>query len=545
MGMRVLCVYPLFPKSYWGAEHTRKFTGKRSLLPPLGLLTVAALLPPEVEVRLRDLNVRPLEAADLDWADVVFLSGMIIQRESMIEVARAARRAGKVVVAGGPYATLSPDVLQPLVDCVVIGEAEELIAPLVTALTGEAPLPPRLVAERRPELASSPVPRFDLLEVDAYQSLSLQSSRGCPFNCEFCDIIEMFGRKPRFKTPEQLLRECDAILATGFRGAVFLVDDNFIGNRVKVRRLLEALEEWMPAHRHPFDLYTQASVNLAADEPLIDAMVRAGFSSVFLGIETSSTKALRAAQKLQNTAVDIDAAVATIISRGLDVMAGFIIGFDTDDALALEQQRQWIAGSPIPMAMIGLLMALPGTQLERRLAREGRLRGDCSGNNFIRPNFVTRLDEAELLSGYARLLEETYAPGGYFERASRALELCKRDRSRHRLPPVYAIRCLLRSLFYQGFAGEYRGEYWRFLWRTLRRCPGRFSHAIRIAIHGEHMIRYTKEEVVPRLRRDLEAIPSGPARVAEALASPRAATARVAEALAAPRTATAPRAASA
>ena len=230
--MRILCVYPKFPKTYWGAEYSMPLTGRKALLPPLGLLTVAAQLPSHWEVRLCDLNVRPLEEDELAWADAVFVSGMIIQKDSLLEIARLARARGKIVVAGGAYASTSPQALTSHVDCVVIGEAEGLMPTLAAALESGARLPPTLQARERPELRDIPAPRYDLLDVTAYQSMGIQWSRGCPFNCEFCDIIEIYGRVPRTKSNEQMLLELDALRDTGWRGTVFIVDDNFIGNKV-------------------------------------------------------------------------------------------------------------------------------------------------------------------------------------------------------------------------------------------------------------------------------------------------------------------------
>jgi radical SAM superfamily enzyme YgiQ (UPF0313 family) len=511
--MKVLCVYPAFPKTYWGQEYSMPLVGRKALLPPLGLLTVAALLPTDCDVRLVDLNVRPLAPGELEWADVVFLSGMLIQRDSLHQVARAARRRGKPVVAGGAYASTSPDVLARHVDCVVVGEAEVLIAPLIEHLR-RGTLPERMEAAERPDVSKSPVPRFDLLDASAYQSIGVQWSRGCPFNCEFCDIIEIFGRKPRTKSAAQLCRELDAIYATGHRGAVFVVDDNFIGNKVEARRMLPQLGEWMRAHNDPFGLYTEASVNLAADEGLIDAMVEAGFTAVFLGIETPSEEALRETQKLQNTVMSPEAAVRKLIARGLDVMAGFILGFDVDDKEAIDRLHDWIARSPIPLSMAGILTALPGTQLERRLAREGRLVCESEGDSFGRPNFKTNLDEVVLLQGYYRLLESVYSPEAFFARSLRSLELRPRDRSRFRRELPHSIACLLRSLLHQGVLSRYRGEYWRFLGQTLRRTPRRLARAIALAINGEHMIRYTAEDLLPRLRR---AIHDAKTRTREAL----------------------------
>jgi radical SAM superfamily enzyme YgiQ (UPF0313 family) len=501
--MRVLCIYPSFPKTYWGSEYSLDLTGRKSILPPLGLLTVAALLPREWEIELADLNITPLDPARLEWADVVFLSGMLIQRQSMLAVARAARARGKPVVVGGAYASTSPDAIAPEVDCVVVGEAEGLIATLVDAITrGE--LPARLEADEYPDVTTVPPPRFDLIDISAYQSIGVQWSRGCPFNCEFCDIIEIFGRRPRTKTVPQLLAELDAIYATGFRGSIFLVDDNFIGNKVEARRLLGPLGEWTRAHNHGFFYYTEASLNLASDDGLIDSMVAAGFSAVFIGIETPAPEALRHTQKLQNTTIDAAEAVRKLTARGLEVMAGFIVGFDTDDAGAVERQREWIAAAPIPLAMVGILIALPGTQLARRLEREGRLLYESGGDNFVRTNFITKLDEVELLAGYRKLLAQIYSPEAFFARALQSLELCPVDPCPFRYALRYQVECLARSFWLQGVRWRHRGAYWRFLGRALVRTPRRFPRAIGLAINAAHMIRYTEDHVLPELDRGMD-----------------------------------------
>ncbi|MGZ3405875.1 MAG: B12-binding domain-containing radical SAM protein, partial [Polyangia bacterium] len=320
----------------------------------------------------------------------------------------------------------------------------------------------------------------------------------------------------RVKTPEQLLTEFDAIYATGFRGSLFVVDDNFIGNKTEARRLLGPLGAWMRAHGDPFFLYTEASLNLAGDDALIDGMVAAGFNSVFIGIETPSAEALRHTQKLQNTTVDAVDAVAKLCARGLEVMAGFIVGFDTDDAGAVERQREWIARSPIPLAMVGILIALPGTQLERRLEREGRLVHESSGDNFMRTNFVTTLDEATLLEGYARLLAEIYSPAGFYARALRCLGLLAVDPNRFRLGRRYALACLARSIWSQGVRSRHRGAYWRFLGRVLLQSPRRLSRAVGLAINAEHMIRYTEEEVLPRLHASIAEARRAPRRIERA-----------------------------
>jgi radical SAM superfamily enzyme YgiQ (UPF0313 family) len=505
--MRVLCISPRFPETYWGHEHALRLIGKRALLPPLGLLTVAALLPRDWEVRLCDMNVRELEDADLDWADVVFLSGMLVQRPSMLEVAMRARARGKIIVAGGPHATATPEALAPYVDSIVVGEAEDLMGPLCAALEADpSTLPARFVATERPDLKRRPPPRYDLLDIDAYHTIGVQWGRGCPFRCEFCDIVELFGRQPRTKEPDQLCRELDAILATGFRGSLFVVDDNFVGNRKETLKLLDPLGAWMREHRFPFQIITEASIDLAGCEDLMTKMVAAGFDGVFVGIETPSPKALRETHKTQNLAVDLDQAIEKLIRFGLDVSAGFIMGFDADDAEALDRQRKWVLRSPIPQAMIGVLTALPGTQLERRLAREGRLLNRSSGETFGRTNFKTKLPEETLLETYANALEQIYEPQEYFSRCLRALELRPGSGPVVALPLAYAVSCVLRSIWQQGVRGSYRGIYWRFLARVAWSAPKRLPRAMTLAIAGEHMIRYTRESVLPRLANAIEEV---------------------------------------
>ncbi len=502
--MKILCVSPRFPETYWGHEHSLRLVGKRALLPPLGLLTVAALLPRDWEVRLCDMNTRPLDDSDLDWADVIFLSGMLVQRPSMLEVAARARARGKTVVVGGPHATATPEAMAPHVDTVVVGEAEDLIGPLCAALESGGPLPARFTATGRADLRRLPPPRYDLLDIKAYHCVGVQWGRGCPFRCEFCDIIQLFGREPRTKDPAQFCRELDALLATGFRGSLFVVDDNFVGNRKATLALLDPLADWMRRHSFPFQVFTEASIDLASCDDLIEKMVAAGFDSVFIGIETPSPKALRETHKTQNLAVNLDQAVEKLVRSGLEVMAGFIMGFDADDAEALGRQRTWIRRSPIPQAMVGLLTALPGTELERRLSREGRLVECSAGETFARPNFRTKLPEETLLGIYRDTLEEVYQPREYFDRCLRALELGSKGGSSLSLPLGYALRCFARSLWHQGVRGNYRRDYWRFLAKVLMRAPRRFARAVSLAIAGEHMVRYTRESVLPRISAAIE-----------------------------------------
>jgi radical SAM superfamily enzyme YgiQ (UPF0313 family) len=497
--VKALLVWPRFPRSYWGQEYTLAIIGKGAVIPPLGLLTVAALLPKHWQLRLCDLNVSELDDDDLAWADLVMISGMQVQRASFHEVIARARAAGKRVVAGGPYVTTSPEEV-PDVDHLVIGEAEDVLPELARALEVGDGAPRRLEASGRPDVSRTPTPRFDLLRIDRYDSISVQFSRGCPFNCEFCDIIEIFGRVPRTKSPDQLIAELDAVKATGFSGPVFLVDDNFIGNKVAAKKMLRRLAVWSEAHDFPFDFFTEASVNLADDDVLIQGLVAAGFSAVFLGIETPSREALLETQKRQNTHLDLGAAVEKLVAAGLEVMAGFIVGFDADDETIFERQHEFISRSPISMAMLGLLTALPSTQLWRRLAAEGRLLHQGEGDAAYHPNFVTRLPAATLVAGYGKLLAALYEPRAFFRRALRTLEL-QRDlpAPKYRRPLGFSVAAVARSLWRQGVRGSYRREYWAFLARALRTAPRRIPHAMALAIHAEHFIRYTFEDVLPRL----------------------------------------------
>ncbi len=508
--MRALLVQARSPATYWSYEHSLPFLGAAAALPPLGLATLAALLPRRWEIRVLDLHVEPLREDHLAWAEVVLVSGMLAQAESIREVLRRARRAGKRAVVGGPAPTTSPDAF-PEADHVFQGEAEGRLAGLVAALEAPGAAAPRVLSPagapggRRADLRTSPVPRFELLDLPRYASLSVQASRGCPFHCEFCDIVEVFGRVPRLKDPEQIVAELDALWRLGARGSLFFVDDNFIGNRREVAKLLPRLASWQEAHGRPFDLYTEASLDLASEPALVDAMVAAGFSAVFVGIETPSSAALESAGKLQNLRLDPAQAVARLTAAGLEVFAGFIIGFDTDREDIFDSHIELLCRLPIPRAMVGLLSALPGTALWRRLEREGRLRGAPSGDQFERPNFETALDERTLLTGYRRVLATLYSDEGYYERCHRFLEAVRLGPGglRRGWP-----RALLRAVWRIGFRGPRRAHFWKLLAHGARRGKAGIGQAVTLAILGEHLVRYTREVVLPRLDRALAEAPA-------------------------------------
>ena len=481
--MKVLLVYPEFPETFWSFKYALRFLGKRSAFPPLGLLTVAAMLPASWEKRLVDLNVRPLRDSDLDWADVVFLSGMLVQAPSMQDLIARAKARGKRTVVGGPIVS-SQDPSVAGADHRVAGEAEEIMPELIRDLErGEAR--PFYKKDTLPDPKLSPVPLFALADMKRYSSMAVQFSRGCPFTCEFCDIIEIYGRKPRSKTPGQILAEFDQLHRLGWRGRVFLVDDNFIGNKHSVKSLLPPMAAWMRAHRFPFSFFTEASVNLAEDDELLRGMRQAGFTSVFLGIETPVAESLKETTKFQNLRHDLLTSVRRIQSHGIEVMAGFIVGFDNDPPDVFDRQIQFIREAAIPLSMVGLLNALPNTRLWRRLKAEGRLLKQSIGNNTLADlNFVPRMDAQKLLEGYRRILQTVYSPREYFERASLFLTQLG---AAARTPRGFAeFLAAARSLWRQGLRSNYRTEYWKFLLRAARRHQPRWGMVFRLAIMGHH-----------------------------------------------------------
>jgi radical SAM superfamily enzyme YgiQ (UPF0313 family) len=484
--MKALFVYPEFPETYWSFSHALWFEGKRSTFPPLGLLTISALLPEAWERRLVDLNVEALKASDIEWADLVFSSAMLVQKDSLRQVVEQCKARGKRVVIGGPYVTTSAKQV-PEADHLFLGEAETTLPEFVRDLErGDAK---RIYqAKERPALSSTPIPDFHLADLRRYSAMPVQYSRGCPFQCEFCDIIEIYGRVPRTKSNEQMLAELEALWQVGWRGMVFIVDDNFIGNRRQVKQLLPVLADWSARRAHPFSFITEASVNLAEDEELLDGMRRARFRRVFLGIETPVEASLKEAQKGQNTRRNLLDSVKKIQSYGLEVMAGFIVGFDNDPEDIFERQIQFIRESAIPLAMVGMLTALPDTQLWRRLEREGRLLAESTGNNTDGSlNFIPRMDAARLHEGYQKILRTIYSPGEYYQRALDCLERvvtgAPEPRRRGLISDAVTLSRVLLAL---GVRDRARGQFWRYLHRVLAGHQEKFAEAIRLAAMGYH-----------------------------------------------------------
>lgn len=521
--MNVLLVYPRFPVTYWGFQYTLRLIGKRASLPPLGLITVAALLPKHWDLRLVDLNLRDLCDEDLQWADLVLTGGLLIQVESMRETIARARAFDRPVAVGGPAPTTSPELFADA-DVVFCGEAEGRIDELVHALTEPSKGRRLLDAPASyPEMTTVPAPRFDLLELSEYASLSVQHSRGCPFQCEFCDVIEIFGRTPRVKTPEQIIAELEAIYRLGYKGTLFFVDDNFIGNRPAVKRLLPIVRTWQRKRGHPFEFYTEASVDLAGEPQLLQSMVDAGFSSVFLGVETPSVKALEQAKKLQNLRIDPSEAIDRITRAGMEVMGGFIVGFDSDGPEIFALQRAFLARQPIPLAMVGILTALPGTALSRRLEVEGRLRQRSNGDPFSRPNFAPTMNEEALLRGYGELMEWLYSPKEYYRRCEAYLQRVG-SVSASRASTPGEVGALLRTIWHVGVRSPRRLRFWRLIIRALLRGRSKVRQAVVHAVQGEHLIRYTRGHVIPRIEAALAEV--GAQDEARRSARPKPATTR-------------------
>ncbi|MCI0388359.1 MAG: B12-binding domain-containing radical SAM protein [Acidobacteria bacterium] len=491
--MKTLLVYPEFPDTYWSFRHALSFEGKRSAFPPLGLLTISAMLPDAWERRLVDMNIQRLKPSAIKWADVVFCSAMLVQKDSLRRVVSLCKAEGKRVVIGGPYVTTSAGDISSA-DHIFLGEAETTLPEFVRDVERGAAKRIYQAAER-PALSAAPIPDFQLTDLRRYSAMSVQYSRGCPFQCEFCDIIEIYGRVPRTKSNEQMLAELDALFNLGWRGMVFIVDDNFIGNKRNVKRLLPALADWSERHGRPFSFITEASVNLAEDDELLDGMRRAGFRRVFLGIETPVEASLKEAQKGQNMRRDLLGSVRRIQSYGMEVMAGFIVGFDNDPDDIFERQMEFIRESAIPLAMVGLLTALPDTQLWRRLEREGRLLLESTGNNTDGSlNFVPKMDATRLIEGYKSIMTTIYSPGEYYQRALNCLERVVGGAPEARRNGIASdVVTLARIVLALGVRDRARGEFWRYLRCAFTRHREKFAEAVRLAAMGYHFRKLTED----------------------------------------------------
>jgi radical SAM superfamily enzyme YgiQ (UPF0313 family) len=491
--MKVLLIFPEFPDTFWSFKHALRFVHKKSSLPPLGLLTVAAMLPPDWELRLVDLNVEKLSDRDLKWAEYAFISAMVVQRQSTHQVMRRCKQAGLKIVAGGPLFASEMDQF-PEVDHFILNEAEETLPPFLADLEiGET----RQVyaTTKFADLQRTPVPLWRLAKLKKYATMAIQFSRGCPFNCDFCNITTLFGHKPRVKTTVQILAELDTLYQMGWRGNVFFVDDNLIGNKRYLKEsLLPAIIEWRRGKSGmPFN--TEVSINLSDDEQLMHLMFEAGFDTVFIGVETPNEESLAECGKNHNLRRDLVENIQRIQRSGLQVQGGFIIGFDHDSPGIFQRMTDFIQKTGIVTAMVGLLQAPPGTPLYERLRKQGRVTGSLTGDNVDGTTNIIPMMSLELLhNGYRAVMRYLYAPENYYARIKAFLHEYKPPKIRVPIDFSY-VTAFFRSIVLLGIIGNERLHYWKlFVW-TLFRCPRLFPLAITLAIYGFHFRQVVKSQV--------------------------------------------------
>ncbi|QSQ23266.1 B12-binding domain-containing radical SAM protein [Pyxidicoccus parkwayensis] len=522
--MRALLLHPEFRSaSFWNYRETCGLLDARYPAAPLGLCTVAALLPQDWELRLVDRNVESLDDATLAWADVVLIGAMLPQQRDCLDLIRRARALGKRVVVGGPDPTSSPHVYDEATH-LVLGEGEITIPTFIADLTrGEA----KHVYQdgAKADMSCSPVPRFDLLRLDLYNHVGIQFCRGCPFNCEFCDIIELYGRRPRAKTPEQIFQELQTLHDLGYRGHVDLVDDNFIGNKKLVKELLPKLKVWLEERDWPFEFTTEASINLADDPALMEMMRDVGFFAIFVGIESPDEKTLVAMQKRQNTRRPITESIEKIYAHGMFVNAGFIIGFDSEQDSVARGIIECIEDAAIPASMVGLLYALPNTQLTRRLTAEGRL----NANHDLQPdgesdqctagiNFAPRRPRADILGDYLKVVETVYAPDKYFPRVLRAGKWLNSRNRRYKpslMKQLKELRGFVRLATKMSAQKSTRAHFWKTLGKALVSNPGSIRYTVSLMALYLHFGPFS-QFVSQKIRQAIDEEQHKPSRVASA-----------------------------
>ena len=505
--MRALLICPEFPLSFWSFRKSSRLRGSKTINPPLGLITVAALLPSEWELRLVDLNTRSLTGEDWQWADLILISAMYIQRDGLVALVREAKLRGKTVVAGGPYPTSLPEaVLEAGGDFVVRGEGENTMPLLLEAMRhGKTGI---IENNEKPDLTTSPIPRFDLLRLEDYASFTIQTSRGCPFDCEFCDVVNLFGRTPRYKTPQQVIAELETLYRLGARGSAFICDDNFIGSKKQARALLQEITPWLRSRGEPFTFLTQASVNLGQDLEMIDLMTAANFDKVFIGIESPDENVLQISHKFHNIKNPLVESLQNIQRNGLAVIGSFIIGLDGEKKGAGERICAFMEQTAIPMAMLGVLQAAPHTRLWHRLEREGRLRQDTGDDlgTFSAMNFEPDRSEADIMQEYVDAWGYLYEPSRYLARAYRCF-LAMRPAPRAQAavaggpPPqggvfdrgmtwrriLTELKAFFQIIWWQGVRTPYRRQFWTQMIRLWRQNPTRFVQYIVTCAVGEDL----------------------------------------------------------
>ncbi len=519
--MKALLLYPQFPQSFWSYDRFMEIAGLKAVIPPLGIITVAALLPPDWEIRFRDRNVSFETDADWEWCDLVILSAMLVQKPDFQALIQKAVRLGKQVAVGGPYPTSVPqDALEAGAHFLILDEGEMTVPQFLVALRqGETQGVFRSV--EKPDVNQSPMPRFDLLQRDAYLMMAIQFSRGCPFNCEFCDIISLYGRKPRTKEPDHALLELQTLYDLGWRGSLFIVDDNFIGNQRNVKRFLRELIPWMQQHNYPFTFMTEASVNLAEDDELLHLMGEAGFYAVFLGIETPDQDSLQVTRKLQNTRNPLVEACRKINEAGLLIYAGFILGFDGERSGAGDRIQTFVEQTSIPQPMLGILQALPNAALWERLKKEQRLvegNSHLTGDQNTLMNFIPTRPIAEIAKEYVEGFWTLYEPQNYLRRC---LQQClkirslKSQRQTMQFPLNKGLRLVVQLIWHQGIRRPgIRRQFWYQLWIILLNKPQVLNVYLGLSAAGEHFWEYrtlARERITQQLGYDpLQPVASDP-----------------------------------
>ncbi len=492
--MKILLVYPQYPDTFWSFKYALKFISKKASFPPLGLLTVAAMLPSDWEKKLVDMNVTALTDEDIKWADYAFISAMVVQSDSAKEVITRCKKLSTKTVAGGPLFTTAYEEFDG-VDHFVLGEAETTLPPFLEDLDNGC-AKHIYASNERPEITKTPIPLWSLINMKQYSSMNVQYSRGCPFDCEFCDIVILNGHKPRTKDKDQVVNELEALYRRGWRSGVFIVDANFIGNRKKLKaEILPTIIKWMEEKKHPFAFSTEASINLADDEELMRLMVKARFNQVFVGIETPHEESLAECNKIQNKDRDLVASVKKIQNHGLEVQGGFIIGFDNDPLSIFKSQINFIQKSGVVTAMVGLLNAPRGTRLYQRLKKENRLLKGFSGDNTdCSLNFVPKMNYETLVNGYQHVLDTIYSPKQYYERVRIFLKEYKPLKVRG-LPrfQLYHIEAFIKTIWFLGIIGKGRRHYWRLLISTLLKHPRSFPLSVSLSVFGFHFRKVAKK----------------------------------------------------
>lgn len=483
--MNILLVYPKFADALWAYKHALQFVGKSASSPPLGLLTVAAMLPEPWTKKLVDMNITDLADEDILWADYVFLSAMLAQQTSAHEVITRCEKIGTRIIAGGPlFAEWERGHLKDI-DHVVIGEAEAALPILIRDLqhgTAEK----IYQSPAFPDIRSTPIPLWSLVDMDYYSLMAIQFTRGCPFDCEFCNVVAINGHRPRVKDKTQILSELDALYSHGWRGHVFVCDDNLLGNSHKIRaKILPIIIDWMQAHDYPFNLTAAVSVDLADDEEILDLMVKAGFDRVTIGVESVNEESLKECNKLQNRGRDLLAAVRKIQNRGLEVQGGFIVGFDHDPTSVFDDQIHFIQDSGIVTAMVSILFAFPGTKLYKRLEQEKRLLPiQVDENAYGALDYLPKMNRETLVNGHKHILQVVYSPRQYYERINTFLDAYIPNSSTDGKLEIDHLRIFLKASWILGVSDSGRSHYWRLLAHTLRNHPKSFSVSVRLAITG-------------------------------------------------------------